>query len=239
VSSPAQLQKLGGLTADKISSGDWATLTAPLVLNYPRRWGGYDPSVTVQCDYNYRDVVSLLAWTSWASSPAPGTPPPTDFGVGGVLLGWTKPGVKVQAGLPSFRTQRTLGGRAIVSDSFSDSFLWSVIAAEGFPKYPGMGYYAHRDGYNVLYGDWSAKWYGDAQRQIMWFSPTEGPTYGCDVYYMSLCYNDVLEWSKLDGTYPWDSSNPEGFSTNDFTRSGPKIWHLFDVNHGIDVDAQH
>ncbi len=30
----------------------------------------------------------------------------------------------------------------------------------------GNGINAHREGYNVLYGDWSAKWWGDPQQKI-------------------------------------------------------------------------
>jgi hypothetical protein len=38
-----------------------------------------------------------------------------------------------------------------------------------------MALYAHRDGYNVLHGDGSAKWHGDPQQSIVWY----------DVYYPS------------------------------------------------------
>jgi hypothetical protein len=35
-------------------------------------------------------------------------------------------------------------------------------------KIVGAGFLGHRDGYNVLYGDWSARWYGDPQQAIIW-----------------------------------------------------------------------
>lgn len=38
----------------------------------------------------------------------------------------------------------------------------------------GEGYYAHREGYNVLYGDWHVKWYGDPPQRYIWWPMSEG-----------------------------------------------------------------
>jgi hypothetical protein len=42
--------------------------------------------------------------------------------------------------------------------------------ANGRAAYPGDGIYGHRDGYNVLYGDWSARWFGDPQQKLIWIN---------------------------------------------------------------------
>jgi hypothetical protein len=155
---------------------------------------------------------------------------PPDPGVEGVLLDYTKPGVLVQAGAPTFRTQKILAGRSIVSDTFSDV---SVNSTCSVPLTPGMGMYVHRDGYNVLYGDWSAKWYGDPKLNILWY-PNFDSGYGCAAYESSLANNWVTMWRNLDGSVSRVAA-ADGVAD---LRCGPQIWHIFDLSNGIDVDAQ-
>jgi hypothetical protein len=238
LSSPAQLKMLGGLTPEALSSGDYASALAYSWGGSPwsRRFGPYVPEVTVQCDYNYRNVVTFLGWTSTASSPVCGVPNPTDPGVAGVYLGYTKPGVLVNAGVPTFRTQKILGGRAIVSDSFSDNDYGNYTYSSYNHGYgtrvpgPGFGFYAHRDGYNVLYGDWSAKWYGDPQQQIMWWPINLNDWYGIDMGWCSFKDNCVSIWRQQNGT-------PSGLTDGGMPdmRCGPEVWHVFDTAAGIDV----
>jgi len=119
----------------------------------------------IQSDYSYRNVPCLIVETR------------SNVGsehVGRLQL-TTKPRVPAYPGCAPFLTQKLLGGRAIVSDTFSQrKHLWDLTTgADLRDDVPEMGYgaYAHRDGYNVLYGDWSAKWYGDPQQRIMWWTP--------------------------------------------------------------------
>ena len=94
----------------------------------------------------------------------------------------------------------------------------------------GKGKYAHRDRYNVLYGDWRAKWYGDPQERIMWcpgvfvtgLSDAEKPY---PAYLGSAQLNSTFSWSYADGS--------GGFDRTDNTQ----IWHVFDVEHQVDVNA--
>jgi prepilin-type N-terminal cleavage/methylation domain-containing protein len=65
---------------------------------------------------------------------------------------------------PLFKTQKILGGRALAADAFGKN-AWEVAA------WAGPGYYGHRDGYNVLYGDWSAHWWGDPLQKFIWWAP--------------------------------------------------------------------
>ena len=121
-----------------------------------------------------------------------------------VTVPYTRPRVSTAAGCPMFKTPKLLGSRAFISDS-SDK-----------PSKPewekAFAYYAHREGYNVLYGDYHVAWYGDPDEQIMntpWpESPPTDASQGSDVCYM-----------------------PE----NPLKNIAFGIWHRFDEAAGVDV----
>ena len=152
---------------------------------------------------------------------------------------YAKPNKYVATGEPAFKTQKELGGRAVVTDAFDrapfGTGTWSgtEIAA------PGSAYYAHREGYNVLYGDWSAKWYGDPQERIMWWLPTTNTGVSLDsgsasypAYWMQLSatrLSDVEEVAGMSVTGSFSSLNP--YKRN----NSPAIWHVFDGAAGVDV----
>ncbi len=77
--------------------------------------------------------------------------------------------VRGEMGNCAFKTSKQLGSRAIVSDSFHKG---------ANPTRPGNGFYGHKDGYNVLYGDSSAKWQGDPQQRIIWWNGKASSAYG-------------------------------------------------------------
>jgi prepilin-type processing-associated H-X9-DG protein len=52
---------------------------------------------------------------------------------------------------------------------------------------PGDGIFAHRQGYNVLYGDGSARWQGDPQGTLIWMTLPVGPHGGIDTPYGTNC----------------------------------------------------
>jgi len=98
----------------------------------------------------------------------------------------------------------------------------------------GYGAYAHRDGYNVLYGDWSAKWYGDPQQRIMWWTPVWGneEQWHWDMYSptVELSFNGITRYEYIDAVAPqW------GRHINSDDGGGQDIWHIFDVANGVDV----
>lgn len=78
---------------------------------------------------------------------------------------------------PERKTTKVLGDRSVVADRFGkkpssdpswpSNIDWNTCAAADH-FYPGDGAYAHRDGYNVLYGDGHSAWYGDPEGQIIW-----------------------------------------------------------------------
>jgi len=150
------------------------------------------------------------------------------------LLGHTKPATPISAGAPLFKSQKLLGDRAIISDSFSNGLASKIsdggtsLDVANWTQFPGMAAYAHRDGYNVLYGDWSAKWLGDPDQKIMWFNPKDSfyvYGFGYRQWWLHLGFNNV-----------YDRTLPDGTGGTNFP-CGPTVWHQFDVEHGIDVDA--
>ena len=141
--------------------------------------------------YNYRNVPLAID----PSRKLDGT----DFAVPD-----TQPVVKTQAGCPMFKTQRDLGGRALVSDSFDrpSSPFWK----EGFGKY------VHKEGYNVLYGDHHAMWYGDPGRHLINL-PTPP---GFEI--------DAAQGSDVSFVPVAPLQNQAFYS-----------WHMFDMAGGIDA----
>jgi hypothetical protein len=125
-------------------------------------------------------------------------------------------------GQPPFKTQKQLAGRALVTDSFSSRTDYDQPRV-----FPGMAQYAHRDGYNVLYGDWSARWYGDPNQQIMWFDAAKVSSIGgaFGPFLVSLERNTIGAWTKPDGTggVPYNSA--------------VDVWHILDVAGGMDSGA--
>jgi prepilin-type processing-associated H-X9-DG protein len=215
--SPAQLKNAGGYDDWSISHGDW-TWAATGSTGYSG-WFDIDcfTGVVVQCDYNYRNVPLIIATTAIAN-PAPAS----------AVLAYTKPGQTIYAGCPAFMTQKQLAGRALVTDSTSDR--WPGLTT--WVPNAGMGWYAHKDGYNVLFGDWSVRWHGDPKQTIMWWpnpAAKAGAIYtgGSSIVYQqrimeSINNNIIGNWNYTDGT-----AGPQLTGAVD-------VWHLFDTDVGLD-----
>ena len=218
--SPRDLQKAGGFDHQSLSHGDWTwlgkwddNLTA---------WDQASEALAVQSNYHYRNVPMVLtpAKGSNASRPPCGSNIWPD-----VYIGYTKPGVIGETGCPQFKTQKLLGSRALVSDSFS----WRCKDDRSVPLVlePGVGWYAHRDGYNVLYGDWHAAWYGDPQKTIMWPAWLPHSSY-CP------CRNADANYRSRDNNYMDIWRNPTTGNWAHLTGSTVE-WNRFDMSAGIDL----
>ena len=176
-------------------------------------------------------------------------------------LQFTRPAVFGRMGSPFFGTQRVLGSRAIVADSFSKR---TQITGSGYEDalgnfHPftndvsltmlgaGMGAVAHREGYNVLYGDGAVRWFADPQEQLIWHGQGSGGTWGADTY-LGRPVNRMPMW-LLGSQYYGHRGGP--FLGGGFTRtrthdadspwwrySSAKIWHDFDRASGVDVFDQ-
>ena len=195
----SDLKKAGGTDARSIMFGEWEWLPY---------WKSYcSVGRAVLSHYCYRNVPTNI----WMDD-ATGT-----YEDAILRLYYMKPdkvgAMKDLTGPPLFKTQKQLGGRALITDSFGKSF-------DEPTDNPGTGWWGHREGYNILYGDWHAKWYGDPQERLIWWPEYVGTRAGnggmgfniiCDYYWPA---------------HPTWSHNHQG---------AVYLWHLFDTDAGIDV----
>ena len=221
VASPRDCQALGGFDARSMTHGKWYTGFPPDGTNAVWGHGSWNGRV-IQGNYNYRNTPSFLANPQWFQDMYTMGAQPTE--VDSVWLFYTKPRVKVTAGCPPFKTQKILGGRALVTDTFSQPahMAANYVIAD---VEPGMALYAHREGYNVLYGDWSAKWYGDPEQRIMWW-PQGVLWYGEETLSLqNISTNSITRYDVVGADWSWNAWD-----------SSVDVWHIFDANNGIDVE---
>jgi prepilin-type N-terminal cleavage/methylation domain-containing protein len=220
----ADLKKAGGTAARDVLCEDYGWLRNI----FTRRWNINEPVYTaakvVQSSYAYR----LVPTTTYPDDAGRYYYDPTK---NPLQLLYTKPKRLFKCGEPVFKTQKQLSDRAIVTDTWSRNLGWAYTSPyyDAVPgELPGYGVYAHRDGYNVLYGDWSAKWYGDPNQRIMWW-PSVGLLPGwMGTTVLGAGTNCVVDYyNPSDPTpYRYPASGELGATA---------IWHRFDVDHGIDV----
>ena len=150
-----------------------------------------------------------------------------------------KPQVVSNNGDPVFKTRKILGGRAIVYDNMDnmnpDTYINNGKGGTSYCKevesifgvHGGMVRRHHRDGYNVLYGDGHAAWYGDPQMTIAYaynggHDGSKGGYYRGQ--YFNMCSPTALEMSSYTDT--------QGF------RTAQQIVTNFDQAADIDVTVE-
>jgi len=122
---------------------------------------------------------------------------------------YTRPYIEPALGNPMWATDRILAGRALVSDSFSQSCTqrgWDAYGAQN-----SDGERCHREGYNVLYGDGHTAWYGDPQKRIIYWPVCSTQKQ----YTLATSFRGHPYWG------PWP------------------VWHGFDAAANIDADIDH
>ena len=213
--SAEDFQRAGGFDAQSMTHGEWSWLPA---------YHGY---------YYYMQSRAALSHYFYRLTPLAPDNMHRIWGNKYRLL-YAKPNRYVEVGEPAFKTQKQLGNRAIISDGFDRSQDVGV---------PGSAFWGHRDGYNVLYGDWSAKWYGDPTEGIMWWwsldrdgNPVD-PSYQYRFIYTQLSASALTDVAFADGmTFQTDI----GYGSMDAPyarKGGIAIWHRLDSSAGIDVDV--
>ncbi|HRU04256.1 MAG TPA: type II secretion system protein [Candidatus Brocadiia bacterium] len=156
--SLSEARKCGGLDKNSIMSGDWNW--AP-IMNFRR-----GEARVLHSNYSYR----LQTGEVWYHGVVDASTIYRDPDEARLLH--TKPARIIKDGEPMFKTQKQLGGRAIVTDAFHKN------ATDPITK-PALGLWGHRDGYNALYGDGRVAWYGDPQmRLIYWPYIASSSSYG-------------------------------------------------------------
>jgi len=249
--SPKDLQRAGGFDAKSIMYGDWKWLN-PWSVGYGRWYGAYnlygDLGHAVQSDYMYRNgpvTVPVRAWhVEQLGSLGGGWYAETNaIRLFDILVGGTKPAVRTSVNGPLFKTQKLLAGRAIVADAFGrndygNDTAWSL----GMEPPVGEGYYAHRDGYNVLYGDGHVRWYGDPQQQFMWWPAMYYDFWPSSLRMLATLANGtqgtgLTWWYNSDGS-DWNWWSDPRQNRKVWNKGGTYAWHLLDVAAGIDVDVR-
>jgi hypothetical protein len=153
----------GGYDGQTLTHGDWEI----------SRYLGNDESAkyAIQSQYNYRNIPIMGEGTHNLRYNTDAT----------FTIAYTRPAVTTEYGAPMFKTQRRLQSRAIVSDSFNKmSEQFAYVNWQNRDHIPGFADQAHQEGYNILYGDYSTKWYGDPTQRIIYWRTAEGGEFHVD-----------------------------------------------------------
>jgi len=190
----------GGTGPRTLTHGNW---------NRVRPWKGHT-GYAVYSQYCYRNQPVFMGGHYAPSYPE---------AVNGLTVPYTKPRVLTTANAPAFKTPKLLRARTLVSDSW----LKSSVTTK-----PGFGYYAHKDGYNVLYGNYATRWYSDGEHRIIYWDVSH------------TCYSQAGLWQSRDymaeaaGWYARGNRVGNNWGTLLLT---PLLWHMLDVHGGVDEDV--
>ena len=226
----ADWKRAGGYDARTLTHGDWSQTMG---------WGDRPAFQAITCHYNYRNV-PVYDYTAGGlpelRTHGQDDPPDGQCNIdvpadcprlseqhrdfasaqGKLLVQWTKPVVITDIMAPSFKTEKLLGGRALVSDGFNRTGPSSQ--EEHLDYAPGVGAQGHKVGYNILWGDSSVSWFADPAEDIAWWEPY---VVGQDGGEGDENYIDRM-WTR--------HHNPDCQRPGSFT-----LWHTFDLSQEIDV----
>ena len=183
--------------------------------------------ITVAGQYNYRGVIygDLDSGYGYDSTTK-------------CYIGGTKPVVLGRYAAQIFATQRKLGARALMSDTFSKSNVRvgkETEAQKIDAAKESAGIQAHREGYNVLYGDMHAAWWGDPQQRVIWY---ENP-YNVTEDWANMCSGTQEHRFSISGLSDSRFNNPAWYKVdNTWCRRlnyGWLVWHLMDEAAGVDA----
>ena len=221
------LKRAGVVDGQTMVKGDWSW------LGFVSQGSGWDVNNQkwVQSHYNYR----LVPFTAMGGSPSSSgcdlydanwnnfLTVPAESKVPMVRMHATRPDRIVKLGEPVFKTQKMLGGRAIMCDTFDKAL---ILGPAVDAMRPGYGSYCHRDGYNVLYGDMSARWFGDPEQRVIWWSSIGPGLSGYPSVRWGMSVNALTDMTTINR-----SSGQASIVAN-----GPvRLWHLMDNAGGEDV----
>lgn len=230
-STLARWKNAGGYDQQTMQYGHW------------RRNNGTTDVYGIYSHYNYRNV-PLNTRGAWC---APQDRKHSDY----TWISGTKPIRFAGAFAPFFRTEKELGGRALMCDTFSkgedrDALGRDITSETGTNKpaensrlFVGMGYTAHRNAYHTLYGDYHVKAFHDPEMSWVYHLQAKGltqPTGGDNadtilaLNYLSIGArrNNVFGRNHT-GTLSWGGTYDRACPT------AIKLWHELDNAAGIDT----
>jgi len=216
----------GGFTKNTLLFGNWAN-SAPASTSFS----------AIYSSYNYRNTLLGLQGPWHRNMERVNNPFNAVIG--------TKPLAYAQLCNGLFQTQRMLGGRSLVTDTFSKGYSYDGLKRKVFgtgavmtiasmadtQKMAGMGIQAHRTSYSTLYGDGHVAPFNDPQERVVWHQEGYSTTYTSDNAYGG--HLAFRYWIGDGGPYGQASANYQTFA-----KSYADVWHQMDVAAGVDADAK-
>ena len=112
---------------------------------------------------------------------------------------------------------------------------------------PGSGFYGHREGYNVLYGDIHVSWYGDPRGKFAWWpecrvaGKSSGYS-GASQCGASTTSTNLTWWKRLrpdarEGDDRVIVADGAEYRVNLNRNCSAYAWHTFDLSQDLDADA--
>ena len=166
-----------------------------------------DDHWNVRGQYNYRSTPASIYDGSWFNSV--------------VTVRATRPLVTTLVQSPIFRTPKLLEGRALLCDTFE-----KARNSGGMIRDYGAALWAHKEGYNVLYGDYHAAWYGDPGHRIT--SWPVRPLTGMWTNGLDPMPDHTMDG---EGTGLWVTGRANAANVS----GAHVVWHMFDEAAEIDV----
>jgi len=244
---------LGGYTKQDLFYGNYVYRWVGDILAFgsmynasarPSQIGMFNDATTldsgreVWCDYVYRGLPAQVKDYTWSdlrgdSGDAAEAGAPTPYWTNPIPMQYVKPKHGMTSGTPQFKTEKELGGRALVADSFAKY----IINETATVKYAGDYARGHEVGGHVLYGDQSVRWNADPKGRIMWWD-TYMPSLDTGNYPYSPGSVIYSSYYGGDGSFGWaynisDSKNPGDPGYKEV--SGYAIWHQYDVAAELDT----
>ena len=209
----------GGKDRQGLFYGNWQSLSSLVTFSstHDESSNATGPAKLVRSHYFYRSMPTLHRQVT-------GIEKNVEF---------VKPRVKHKVGGPRFKTVKLLGGRSIASDNFDHATSQTTTHDRPTDVETGGGRQTHRDGYNVLYGDWHVSWYGDPQQRIIWWPVATNDGGGAGSYSTFLFHN-LYSNGFMRST---DGNDDAVDHPDNAENQAPLIWHNFDVDEGVDVGA--
>jgi len=215
-------QTLGGRDGNALMYGNWSA--------YGHVWWGSGTETLALSSYSYRNTLTHV-WNPWCK---------VQDGTSVTRIAGTKPAVNARAAQPMFRTNKELNGRALVVDTFSKgssydglerlwdfSVAWGARALAESQSAAGYGIKAHRDTYNVLYGDGHAQNYGDPQERVVWCK--EGGYQSGYSTHGNTAYHILANNYYTAGAFGLSSVDDWRVANNTIG-----MWNRFDIAAGVD-----
>jgi len=219
----------GGFGPRTLTHGNWL----PTVLNTENQaFSGY----AIFSQYAYRNQPVFLPAERMGA---------LTYGYGAndlpITIAYTSPRVTTTANCPAFKTPRRAMGRAMVSDLFfKDAYM----------NMPGAGWRVHKDGYNVLYADYSVNWRADVEQRIVWWwpfpfdrrvaptpvtNPITGVNYAGHQDYAVGMHHSYEYGVEHPGVHL--SNYPDPAHALPMLLQSPLVWHQWDLAAGLDGDV--